>query len=241
MLSTWLREHNKNHNKRPLLRTILMAHFQRYHLPMFLLKLFIVGTTFVRPWLLNRMLASIHESATVHAEQATWEPYVWALVLTLSSATQAVTVHFYFWQGVQNALAMRGALISLVQRKILRMHSSVKSEYSPGVLINLCSVDADNIMSFCWNSIHEIWASPLMIVVSLVWLYVLLGVPALVGCAVMLLSTAVSAGRNSAVFVTLMLYHYNVNNNIFVHVILPPLNITMSTFRMDLALESKDP
>ena len=82
----------------------------------------------------------------------------------------------------------------MVERKVTTMQASVKAKYSPGVVINLCSVDADNVMSFCWNSCHEIWASPLMIVVSLVWLWLLLGVSALAGCGLMLLSVAISAG-----------------------------------------------
>ena len=95
---------------------------------------------------------------------------------------------------MQNALATRGSLISLIENKILQMHTSVKSQYSAGVIINLCSVDADNIMSFCWNSIHELWASPVTIVAALLWLWLLMGYSALAGCAVMLLSVAFSAG-----------------------------------------------
>lgn len=97
-------------------------------------------------------------------------------------------------QGVQNALALRGALISLIEQKVLKMHHSVKSKYSAGVIINLCSVDTDNIMSFNWNSNHELWASPAIIVISLVWLVSFLGTAALAGCGIMFLSVLLSAG-----------------------------------------------
>lgn len=107
---------------------------------------------------------------------------------------QALLTHWYYWQGVQCALTIRGSLISLIQHKILHIHSSVKSNYSSGVLINLASVDSDNLMTFCWNAIHEIWASPLTILISLVWLIYLLGQSAVVGCGIMLLSVFISAG-----------------------------------------------
>lgn len=157
---------------------------------MFLLKLIIVSATLLKPLLLDMLLSSVGANMS----SASAGPYGWAFLLALAATFQAVLVHFYFWQGVQNALAIRGSLIALIQQKILRMHSSVKSEYSAGVLLNLCSVDADNIMMFNWNSSQELWAAPITIVVSCVWLYMLLGVAALAGCALMLLAVAVSAG-----------------------------------------------
>jgi hypothetical protein len=187
-VSVWQQRRDKQN---PLLKTILKAHFWRYHFTMFLLKIVIVGSTFLKPLLLNWMLRSL--AADPNAAFTYW-PYVYSLAIAVAATFQAILVHFYFWQGVQNALAMRGALICLVQQKVLRMHSSIKSRYSSGVIINLCSVDADNIMSFCWNSIHEIWASPVMVVVSLAWLVYLLGTSALAGCGVMFLSVAFSAG-----------------------------------------------
>lgn len=181
--------------KHILLWTLLSAHFWRYHMAMFSLKWLVVLSTFFKPLLLNYMLQSLKQ---MHGVFSSPDPYLLALALAVAATFQALTVHFYFWQGVQNALAVRGSLIGLIEDKVLRMHSSVKNKYPAGVIINLCSVDADNIMSFCWNSIHEVWASPIMILVSLIWLIELLGSSALAGCAIMLLSVAISAGVSAS-------------------------------------------
>jgi hypothetical protein len=71
----------------------------------------------------------------------------------------------------------------------------MKSVFSAGVLMNLASVDAENVMHFFWNSIHEIWASPMMIAISLIWLLKLLGPAALAGCFVMILSMFINGCR----------------------------------------------
>ena len=86
------------------------------------------------------------------------------------SVTQAILQHWYYWQGVQCALSIRSSVLNFIQWKTLRLSGSEKARRSSGSIINLASVDIDNLMMFAWNAINETWASPLMILISIGWL-----------------------------------------------------------------------
>lgn len=87
----------------------------------------------------------------------------------------------------------------MIEAKVLSMLVSARAKYPPGVTLNLCSVDCDNVMSLSWNALHELYSSPLTIAICLAWLYMILGPSALVGCTVMVLSVIISAGFLAAV------------------------------------------
>lgn len=76
------------------MKTIGMAHLWRYHIPMFLLKLFIVATTFLKPLFLRWLLQFL---ADVTDAPFHYEPYIYTVALAAAAMTQAVAVHFYFW------------------------------------------------------------------------------------------------------------------------------------------------
>eukprot|EP00158_Paraphelidium_tribonemae_P009351 Partr_v1_DN28841_c0_g1_i2_m33338 putative ATP-binding cassette, sub-family C (CFTR MRP), member len=181
-------------SKYPLLRSLISAFWERYHVTMFLIKWLVVVLVFVRPLLLQLLLRSLDNRSVDTGSLDFYWPYVLALLLAVGSMSQAFVTHWYFWQGVQCALSIRGGLVGIIQSKVVKMHASVTNRYPAGVIMNLASSDADSIMSFFWNSVHEVWASPVIIVVSLVWLFFLLGYSALIGCLVMVLSVAFNAG-----------------------------------------------
>ena len=85
--------------------------------------------------------------------------------------------------------------MTLVQDKIFRVHQyETEHDYTSGMVHNLASNDADNCMSLCWNAWAELWASPLTLLVCVIWLCMILGVAALVGTAIMVLSLFITAG-----------------------------------------------
>jgi hypothetical protein len=46
-------------------------------------------------------------------------------------------------------------------RQALRMNQAEKRDYPAGTIVNLASVDCDNLMNFSWSSFHDLWACPL--------------------------------------------------------------------------------
>ena len=186
----YLKQHCEQDRSRPLFRALVSAYWTRYHFNMVMLKGAIVLLVFARPWFLQLLLRSLNTRTSSNL----YIPYLYAVGLAFVSMSQALLVHWYYWQGVQCALTVRGGLVGLIHNKVLNMHASVMARFPAGVILNMANSDADAIMSFCWNSSQEMWSSPLIIVVSLVWLYALLGPSALFGTLLMTLSVALSAG-----------------------------------------------
>jgi hypothetical protein len=102
-------------------------------------------------------------------------PLLLMLVLTLLASTLTIglvpLMHCYKRQlikadvkcvvmvgeiGLKCAMAVRGACITLVFQKSLRMNLAERRAYSPGDIVNIVSVDADNIMNFCWSGVHDV-------------------------------------------------------------------------------------
>ena len=70
----------------------------------------------------------------------------WAVVLSLLTLVQALLAHHFWWRGMQLAVSVRGACISMIYSKALTMHTKHRAEYSSGRISNLASVDCDNMV-----------------------------------------------------------------------------------------------
>ena len=102
------------------------------------------------------------------------------------------------WIGVSVAMSSRGACIGLIYDKSLKLNSCERARYTSGRIANLANVDCDNIRDFMWGSVHESWASPVVILLTSVALFLLLGVSALVGVALLVASLSLT-GRLCAI------------------------------------------
>ena len=161
----------------PFVRALFEAFQFRFYWFMVLHKVLYLILVFIKPVLLMEMLQFLVMTPPTDPwglNMGMWYGYGLALLIAIAAMLQATVMHWYYWLGVRSALSVRGSCISMIYRKALDMNTATKRDFPAGQVVNLASVDADNIMNFCWASIHEIWASPLMIIICMAGLLMLL-------------------------------------------------------------------
>jgi ABC-type multidrug transport system fused ATPase/permease subunit len=108
------------------------------------------------------------------------------MTLFLMQLLSSVALHQYFDRVFLCSLQTRGALVSAIYGKSLRLSHASRGEKSLGELVNLMSVDVQRLTDLIPYLHNLLWSSPLQMIVSVVLLYRLVGVSALVGLGVML-------------------------------------------------------
>jgi hypothetical protein len=76
---------------------------------------------------------------------------------------------------------------SLVYEHTVRMTGALMADTSSGVIINLMSADAQKFFELS-QFMHLFWAAPLLIAVAITYLVLMLGLPALAGIGVLVLT-----------------------------------------------------
>eukprot|EP01133_Synstelium_polycarpum_P011567 gene11567-13500_t len=117
--------------------------------------------------------------------------WLWFFAMFLSAAINALSLQHEYWYVVLMSLEIRGALMSLVFRKMLRLNNTSRRAYA-GKIMNLVSVDVENIHEYFWNGFIDIVAQPIQILLLLALLCIVIGWSGLLGFAVMGLSTPLS-------------------------------------------------
>lgn len=93
----------------------------------------------------------------------------WMFAVFLSSLGRSLTVQSLFYSASRCGVRWRASIMALVYRKSVRMPS-----VAPGGCNNLMMVDPDNFLQFSFF-MHQLWTSPLQIVVCLVVLFLWMG------------------------------------------------------------------
>lgn len=86
---------------------------------------------------------------------------------------------------------IRSAVISAIYRKALRISSAAKKDSTVGEIVNLMAVDAQKFFEMM-PYLHFLWSGPLVIALSLYFLYALLGAAIFAGLAVLILIVPVN-------------------------------------------------
>jgi ABC-type multidrug transport system fused ATPase/permease subunit len=107
------------------------------------------------------------------------------LAFFLVQFLSSVALHQYFDRVFLASLQARGALITAIYRKALRLSHASRSDKTLGEMVNLMSVDVGKLTDLIPYLHNLVWSSPLQVLVSTVLLYQLVGVAAFVGLAVM--------------------------------------------------------
>lgn len=82
-------------------------------------------------------------------------------------------------------LRIRTALICSIYKKSLRMSSTARKEFTTGEIVNLMAVDAQRFQEMIF--FNMLWIAPIQIILTLYFLWQLLGVASLSGVGVMIL------------------------------------------------------
>jgi len=166
------------------------------HWPMFI-KLFTCGSTyygslFVGPQLLKLLVNH------VDSNEEAWKGYFYAVCLFLTYVLGVVIFHTFVQDLGVIGLQLRSCMIGLVYGKSLKLSNQARKQFSSGQIANLISNDCQRMVeSFPYLS--DMWTSPFTIILSLIFLYLELGVASFAGLAILLLMIPVNiwAGKDS--------------------------------------------
>uniref|UniRef100_A0A8B9G5I3 Canalicular multispecific organic anion transporter 1 n=1 Tax=Amazona collaria TaxID=241587 RepID=A0A8B9G5I3_9PSIT len=140
---------------------------------------------FVSPQLLKLLIAFVSDE-----ESFAWQGYVYAILLFLSAMIQSLCLQQYFTLCFKLGTQVRASLIAAIYKKVgvalLASSNATRKESTVGETVNLMSADAQRFMDMA-NFIHQLWSSPLQIILSIVFLWGELGPSVLAGLAVMVL------------------------------------------------------
>ncbi|XP_014813456.1 PREDICTED: canalicular multispecific organic anion transporter 1 isoform X2 [Calidris pugnax] len=139
------------------------------------------GLVFVSPQLLKLLIAFVSDE-----ESFVWQGYLYAILLFLTALVQSLCLQQYFSLCFQLGINVRASLIAAIYKKALTMSSTTRKESTVGETVNLMSADAQRFMDMT-NFVHQLWSSPLQIILSIVFLWGELGPSVLAGIAVMVL------------------------------------------------------
>ncbi|XP_047916408.1 ATP-binding cassette sub-family C member 2 [Anser cygnoides] len=139
------------------------------------------GLVFVSPQLLKLLIAFVSDE-----EAFAWQGYLYSILLFLTALIQSLCLQQYFNLCFHLGTNVRASLIAAIYKKALTMSSATRKESTVGETVNLMSADAQRFMDMA-NFVHQLWSSPLQIIVSIVFLWGELGPSVLAGIAVMVL------------------------------------------------------
>uniref|UniRef100_A0A8C8BCB7 Uncharacterized protein n=1 Tax=Otus sunia TaxID=257818 RepID=A0A8C8BCB7_9STRI len=138
------------------------------------------GLVFVSPQLLKLLIAFVSDE-----ESFAWQGYLYAILLFLTALIQSLCLQQYFSLCFQLGIKVRASLIAAIYKKV-GMALATRKESTVGETVNLMSADAQRFMDMA-NFVHQLWSSPLQIILSIVFLWGELGPSVLAGIAVMVL------------------------------------------------------
>lgn len=82
----------------------------------------------------------------------------------------------------------------------LRLSNAARQKTTVGEIVNLMSVDSEKLQRAC-TEIHDIWASPLTVVVGLAMLWQVMGLSTLAGIVVLIISVPINGGGLTKLYI----------------------------------------
>ncbi|XP_014741415.1 PREDICTED: canalicular multispecific organic anion transporter 1 isoform X2 [Sturnus vulgaris] len=169
-----------------LLKTLAKT-FQQNLLLAVAFKLVHDALVFVSPQLLKLLIAFVSDE-----DAFAWQGYLYAILLFLAAVLQSLCLQQHFSLCFQLGINVRASLIAAIYKKSLTMSGATRKESTVGETVNLMSADAQRFMDAA-NFIHQLWSSPLQIILSIVFLWAELGPSVLAGIATMVLLLPINA------------------------------------------------
>ncbi|KAJ0980468.1 hypothetical protein J5N97_008723 [Dioscorea zingiberensis] len=173
----WLKELQKN---RPcLLKALHCSLGARFWLGG-VLKIGYDISQFVGTITLNFLLQSIQQG------DPSWNNYLYAFFMFVGVTFGSLCEGQYFQNVIRVGFHMRSTLVAAVFNKALRLTQEGRKQFTSGKITNLMTTDAEALQGICLQ-LHGLWSAPFRIIVSIILLYMQLGVASLIGSLMMLL------------------------------------------------------
>ncbi|TRY63252.1 hypothetical protein TCAL_05777 [Tigriopus californicus] len=172
-LNNWNKEFARN-GQVNIWRVLFRTHWKALALAMFLY-LIHHGLHFVNPLMLKLILNHLQTP-----DEETWKGVLFASVTFITSIL--FTILFNIPNQLMTGLAvkLRNGLVTAIYKKSLRLSNEARQEFSSGEIINFSSVDSQLILE-CVPYVEHLIADPLLVIVTMTFLYLELGPAALAG------------------------------------------------------------
>ncbi|XP_019616675.1 PREDICTED: multidrug resistance-associated protein 4-like [Branchiostoma belcheri] len=182
----WERELKKSTPEKPpsLSKAIIRCYGLRYFLVGFV-KLFDDALTLVKPIIIGYIIKYFEPSSGMTLTDA----YMYAGILAGLQVFQVI-IGYYEWPVHLWAFHFETAIMNMANEKCLRLSTGGLSKTSTGQVSNIL---ADDVQAFkkAFDKLHNLWVSPLTIVVITWYLINFMGLSALAGLAYMFLTIAI--------------------------------------------------
>ncbi|RPD60042.1 metal resistance protein YCF1 [Lentinus tigrinus ALCF2SS1-7] len=154
------------------------------------LKLIQDSLAFLQPQLLRWLLSYIASYQSSHRsgteDHSAIEGFSIAAIMFGASIVQTIILHQYFQHCFETGMRVRSGLITAIYQKALVLSNDGRSS-ATGDIVNLMSVDAARLQDLCTYGLISI-SGPYQIMLAFISLYNIMGWPAFVGVAVMIVS-----------------------------------------------------
>ncbi|KAH7289296.1 hypothetical protein KP509_31G069200 [Ceratopteris richardii] len=138
------------------------------------------ASQFVGPVFLNLLLASMQNG------DPAWIGYIYAACIFIGVTGGVLCEAQYFQNVMRVGFRIRSSMIAAVFRKTLRLTNEGKKSFASGRITNLITTDVEALQMIL-QQLHNLWSSPLRIIIAIVLLFYQLGWASLVGASVLLL------------------------------------------------------
>ncbi|CAG7836371.1 unnamed protein product [Allacma fusca] len=134
---------------------------------------------FVSPQILNLVILF------VNGNEEQWKGYFYAALLLVTDLIVCFSQNHHMHLMFMTNLRVKSALMNAVYRKALVISNVARREKTIGEIVNLMSVDVSKVLDVI-PYVNYLWSSPMQIVLSVYFLWAILGPSILAGLAVML-------------------------------------------------------
>ncbi|CAM1314611.1 ABCC2 (predicted) [Pycnogonum litorale] len=177
----------KPERKRASTTLILWKAFWPGILTGFIFRLLRDALLLLNPLFLNLLLNFVSSSTDPQ-----WKGWFYAVTLFISVELQSLLISRYFFHQFSFTIKIHAALVSTIYKKTLRLSNYERQSFKTGEIVHLMSIDAKNILTFL-PTINWLWSAPLQTVVSLYFLWQLIGPSTISGIAYLMLLLAINA------------------------------------------------
>lgn len=116
-----------------------------------------------------------------------WRGYLFAVLFFITAIFETLLAALYQNTASRVGMRIHTALMAMVYKKSLTISNASRKETTIGEIVNLMAVDAEHVQSFLMY-MDTLWTAPLQIILSLYFLWQVLGISVLAGLAVMIVS-----------------------------------------------------
>ncbi|KAK7471475.1 hypothetical protein BaRGS_00035869 [Batillaria attramentaria] len=142
---------------------------------------------FLSPVFLNLLMQFLSEEKAGRD----WQGYVLCLGLFLSCSVKAVFFGHSLFRATRVGIRIKSVLIAAIYKKVLTMNNVTRNRVTAGEIVNMMSVDAQQIMEQMDLVFFGI-TTPIQVIVAALLLYQVIGWAVLVGVAVLVLQVPIN-------------------------------------------------